>query len=103
MRGDSSQLGAGLAEVGLAQNGVGKNLRVSRSTLGLSVFRLYCFLADPKRTVPGSLLGDKYAIKMRFSDDAADNCRGGRAVRIHGHGPRKCFRQDRAIRAQGVV
>src|SRR5881628_2227173 len=56
MRGDSSQLGAGLAEVGLAQNGVGKNLRVSRSTLGRSVFRLYCFLADPKRTVPGSLL-----------------------------------------------
>src|SRR5438034_8209760 len=55
MRGDSSQLGAGLAEVGLAQNGVGKNLRVSRSTLGLSVFRLYCFLADPMRTVPGSL------------------------------------------------
>src|SRR2546427_8411474 len=50
-----------------------------------------------------SLLGDKYAIKMRFSDDAADNCRGGRAVRIHGHGPRKCFRHDHAIRAQGVV
>src|SRR2546422_4065123 len=29
--------------------------RVSRSALGLSVFRVYCFLADPKRTVPGSL------------------------------------------------
>src|SRR3989475_11024582 len=29
--------------------------RVSRSALGLSVFRVYCFLADPERTVPGSL------------------------------------------------
>src|SRR6266571_4027657 len=67
MRGDSSQLGAGLAEVGLAQNGVGKNLRVSRSTLGLSVFRLYCFLADPKRTVPGSLLMRRISLFLATS------------------------------------
>src|SRR5213594_1236709 len=67
MRGDSSQLGAGLAEVGLAQNGVGKNLRVSRSTLGLSVFRLYCFLADPMRTVPGSLLMRRISLFLATS------------------------------------
>src|SRR5437867_12231943 len=67
MRGDSSQLGAGLAEVGLAQNGVGKNLRVSRSTLGLSVFRVYCFLADPKRTVPESLLMRRISLFLATS------------------------------------
>src|SRR3989442_14464422 len=98
MRGDSSQLGAGLAEVGLAQNGVptidrlglvprthaqsrhmgsrspdrnsraeGKNLRVRRSTLGLSVFRLYCLLADPMRTVPGSLLMRRISLFLATS------------------------------------
>src|SRR5881397_3985825 len=67
MRGDSSQLGAGLAEVGLAQNGVGKNLRVSRSTLGLSVFHLYCLLADPMRTVPGSLLMRRISLFLATS------------------------------------
>src|SRR5256886_12719078 len=38
-----------------------------RSALGLSVFRVYCFLADPKRTVPESLLMRRISLFLATS------------------------------------